>query len=316
MSSRASQDATTGTYASEPQQVELAALVRRHAASEGVNATAIAPLHLIRMSEPTEPIHAIHEPALCIVVQGRKQVWLADECYLYDRAQYLVVSVDLPVIGQVVQATAAQPYLCLRVDLEPKEIAELLMSVEPLRARSVPQRGLFLSEVRPTLLDAVLRLARLLDTPRDIPVLAPMALREILYRLLQDEQGKILRQIAASDSHAQTIARAIGLIKRDYRKPLRIDALAREVNMSTSSLHHHFKTVTAMTPIQYQKQLRLQEARRLLLAETNDAATAGHLVGYESASQFSREYSRLFGAPPARDVARLRAGNRPAAGTV
>ncbi|MFJ2986757.1 AraC family transcriptional regulator N-terminal domain-containing protein [Collimonas sp. NPDC087041] len=290
------------------QQIELARLIAQYAATDGVHQTAIAPLNLVRVSQPSAPTHTLHMPALCIIAQGQKRAMLADELYVYNSTNYLVVSVDLPVTGQVTQASPELPYLCLRLDLDPKEIGDLIMGAEPRPKKDgAPTRGMFVSKATTSLLDAVLRLVQLLAAPQDIPVLAPLAMREILYRLLQEEQGGMLRQIAMSDSQAQHVAKAIELIKRDYRLPLRIDSLAREANMSSSSLHQHFKAVTAMTPLQYQKQLRLQEARRLLFAEIGDAATAGHLVGYESPSQFSREYNRMFGAPPARDAARLRA---------
>jgi AraC-like DNA-binding protein len=293
------------------QQIELARLIAQYAATDGVHQTAIAPLNVVRMSQPSVPVHALHKPALCIIAQGQKRAILADEVYVYNSASYLVVSVDLPVTGQVTQASPELPYLCLRLDLDPKEIGDLMMATE-LRAKKgdAPARGMFVSKATTSLLDAVLRLMRLLAAPQDIPVLAPLAMREILYRLLQEEQGSMLQQIAMSDSQAQHVVKAIELIKRDYRLPLRIESLAREANMSSSSLHQHFKAVTAMTPLQFQKQLRLQEARRLLFTEVGDAATAGHLVGYESPSQFSREYNRMFGAPPARDAARLRSAGQ------
>ncbi|WP_038489448.1 AraC family transcriptional regulator [Collimonas arenae] len=304
----AMQDTTRGQGQEvSQQQIELARLIAQYTATDGVHQTAIAPLNVVRLSQPTLPNHALHKPALCIIAQGQKRVLLADEVYLYNCAQYLVVSVDLPVMGHVTQATPELPYLCIRLDLDPRDIGEMIMAGElGIRKPEPPARGMFVSKANSSLLDAVLRMMRLLAEPQDIPVLAPLAMREILYRLLQDEQGGMLQQIAMNDSQAQQVVKAIELIKRDYRLPLRIESLAREANMSSSSLHHHFKAVTAMTPLQYQKQLRLQEARRLLFSEVGDAATAGHLVGYESPSQFSREYNRMFGAPPARDVARLR----------
>ncbi len=286
---------------------ELAALMSRFAASDGIHATAIERVSLLRFSQRNEPVPAVHEPALCIIAQGSKQVMLAEEVYLYDASRYLVVSVDLPVTSRLVQATPEAPYLCLRLDLDPGEIAAMLLqSGVPAPGPQRASRGLFLSEASPSMLDAVIRLVRLLDTPEDIPALAPLAVREILYRLLRSEEGWRLRQIATPDSQAQRIARAIGLLKTQFAQPLRIDDLAREVHMSPSSLHHHFRAVTAMSPLQYQKQLRLQEARRLMLSENMDAATASYHVGYESPSQFSREYSRLFGDSPARDLRRLR----------
>ncbi len=290
------------------QQVEqLAALIGRFAMSDGIHRTAIPRLALIRASQPTEPLHGLHEPALCIIAQGRKQVMLGERIYRYDPAQYLVVSVDLPVVGQVIAATPEEPYLCLRLDLDPAAIGALILEAAPAStASTTPGPGLAVNPVTPALLDAVIRLASLLATPSDIPVLAPLAEREILYRLLTGEQAARLRQIAVAESKLQQVNRAIGWIKRNYQKSFSVEAVAAEARMSPSALHQHFKAVTAMSPLQYQKQLRLQEARRLILANALDAASAGFRVGYESPSQFSREYSRLFGAPPLRDVARLR----------
>ncbi len=287
---------------------ELAALIERFTPGDGVHPTAIERMSLIRASRPgDEPLHAVHQPALCIIAQGCKQVMLSEEVYRYDASRYLVVSVDLPVTAQVVEATPRAPYLCFRLDIEPGEIAALILQAGlPASTQRSSSRGLFLSQTSPLLLDPVLRLVRLLDTPEDIPALAPLAVREILYRLLKSERGWQLNQIATNDSQAQRIARVIRWLKEHFMEPLRIEDIAREVHMSESSLHHHFKAVTAMSPLQYQKQLRLQEARRLMLSEDVDAATAGFRVGYESPSQFSREYSRLFGAPPVRDLRRLR----------
>lgn len=290
-----------------PRMAELAEAIKRFAPRDGVHPTAIERMSLIRASRPGEPVHALHQPALCLIAQGIKQLMLGEEVYLYDASRHLVVSVDLPVTGQVVQATTQAPYLCFRLDLDPGEIAELLLQAGlPAPSQRSSSRGMYLGETCPLMLDAVLRLVRLLETPEDIPALAPLAMREILYRLLKGEHGWRLNQIVTDNSQAQRIARVISWLKEHFAEPLRIEDLAREVHMSTSSLHHHFKAVTAMSPLQYQKQLRLQEARRLMLSEDVDAATAGFRVGYESPSQFSREYSRLFGTPPARDQRRLR----------
>lgn len=291
------------------EQTALAEMIARYATSDGIHATAIPRLTLIRLSTPTEPIHALHEPALCIVVQGRKQVILGDKIYRYGPEQFLVVSVDVPIIGQVTEASPEKPYLCFRLDLDPGVLAALIMEAGPAPgADEAAAPGLCLDLVTPELLSAAARLVALLAMPRDVPILAPLAEREILYRLLTGSQGPRLREIARAESRLQQINRAIGWIKRNYHKPFRIESVAREARMSPSALHQHFKAVTAMSPLQYQKQLRLQEARRLILSAALDAASAGFRVGYESPSQFSREYSRLFGAPPLRDVARLRAG--------
>jgi AraC-like DNA-binding protein len=290
-----------------PQLDELAALIERFVPGDGIHQTAIQRVGLIRASGQGEPICAVQQSALCIIAQGSKRLILGEELYIYDRSRYLVASVDLPVTAQVLRATSRAPYLCFRLDLDPGEIASLILQAGlPAPGQKPSSRGLFLGQACPLMLDAVLRLLRLLDSPEDIPALAPLAEREILYRLLKSEQGWRLSQAAAAHSHTQRIARAIDWLKDHFAEPLRIEDFAHEMHMSASSLHHHFKSVTAMSPLQYQKQLRLQEARRLLLSEDVDAATAGHRVGYESPSQFSREYSRLFGAPPARDLRRLR----------
>ncbi|HEY7181179.1 MAG TPA: AraC family transcriptional regulator [Blastocatellia bacterium] len=291
---------------------ELARLVGRNIGADGIHATAIPRLFLIRRSQPTEPCPTVYDPALCIVVQGRKQVMLADEIYIYGPEQFLVVSVDLPMMGQVIEATPAEPYLCLKFNLDPAQLSALM--VELGQGASWNQRaeqlrlGLSVNPLSPSLLDAVVRLARLLETPNDIPILSPLVEREILYRLLTGEYGDRLRQIATADHRLSAVNRAINWLKQNYAAPFRIETVAREARMSPSALHHSFKSVTAMSPLQYQKQLRLQEARRLMLGQAMDAATASHHVGYESPSQFSREYSRLFGAPPSRDIARLKEG--------
>jgi AraC-like DNA-binding protein len=288
------------------QMAELAALITRRFPHDGIHETAIERMSLIRASHPNEPIHAVHQPAVCVIAQGSKQLILGDQVYTYDPSHYLVVSVDLPLSARVTRATPQSPYLCFRLDIEPGEIATLaLQSGLSTSARS-SSPGMYLAQPDPLLLDAVVRLVRLLETPEDIATLAPLTRREILYRLLKGEQGWRLQQIATAGSHAQRISRAIDWLKAHFAQPLRIEHLAREVHMSTSSLHHQFKAVTSMSPLQYQKRLRLQEARRLMLSEAVDAATAGFRVGYESPSQFGREYNRLFGAPPARDLRRLR----------
>ncbi|MBA4224634.1 AraC family transcriptional regulator [Bosea sp. (in: a-proteobacteria)] len=286
---------------------ELARLIARFAPSDGVHQTAIPRLKVVRLSQPSEPMHGLHEPALCIIAQGAKQVILGDRIYRYDAAHCLVVSLDLPVIGQVIEATPDEPYLCVKLELDPAAIGALMLEAPPL-AETEPSSGpgLTISPMTPALRDAVIRLTGLLETPADIAVLAPLVEREILYRLLTGDQAARLRQIAVAESKLQQVNRAIGWIKRNYRKPFSVEVVAAEARMSPSALHQHFKAVTAMSPLQYQKQLRLQEARRLILAKAHDAASAGFQVGYESPSQFSREYSRLFGAPPLRDVARLR----------
>lgn len=289
-------------------QAELASLIERYTGRDGVHPTAIPCLFLYRSSTPSDPLCNVQEPAFGIIAQGSKQVTLGEDVFVYGRAHYIVVSVDLPVMGQVIEATPGAPYLGVRIDLDIKQLGTLIVEAG-LRGSASQQtgRGLFVNRIGTPLLGAMLRLMRLLESPQDIPVLAPLILREIHYRLLLGDEGGRLRQMVLADSQSQRIVKAIAWLKRNYARPLRIEAVARELHMSPSSLHHHFKAVTAMSPLQYQKQLRLQEARRLMLSEMVDAATAGHRVGYESPSQFSREYSRLFGEPPVRDLARLRA---------
>ena len=288
-------------------RAELASTMHRYAPTYGVFQTGIAPLYFIRSDTPTDVIHTVHKPGLCIVVQGRKQVQLWEECYVYDPLNYLVVSVTLPLAGQVTEASSEKPYFCIRLDIDPAEIAQLIADVSPVGVPSQqPHRGLYLDKIDSSLLDAMLRLVRLLDVPSDIPALAPLALREIFYRLLKGQQGQRLHEIAITDSQTHRVTRAIEWLNNNYAQPLHIDKLASYVNLSNSTLHHRFKAVTAMSPLQYQKQLRLQHARRLMISEGLDVSTAGFKVGYESPSQFSREYSRMFGAPPSRDIAKLR----------
>jgi len=272
-----------------------------------MHATAIPRVTAIRSSVPTEPVHTVYRPALCIIAQGRKQVMIGQTVLVYDPAKYLVASVDMPLVGQVLEASADAPYLCFMLDLDPAAIGALMLETKMTQADgAAPGPALSLTPLTPPVIDAAVRLLRLLETPADIPVLAPLAEREILYRLLVGDETSRLRQIAFAESKLQQVNRAIGWIKQNFRAPFSIETLAAEARMSASALHEHFKTVTSMSPLQYQKQLRLQEARRLILLQSLDAAMAGHTVGYDSPSQFSREYKRLFGAPPARDIARLR----------
>ena len=280
-------------------------LIRRHC-EPGRWQTAVPRMTLIRSDLTTSAIPTTYAPVFCIIVQGRKRVILGERLLEYDAAKYLVVSVDLPVTGQICDATSATPYLAFSLRLEPAMLASLLLDM-PGRgedAKGVP--GLAVSTLTADLIDPVLRLLRLLDRPQDIAMLAPLVEREILYRLLEGEQGAMLRQIALADSRLSQVSRAIEWIKRHYAEPFRIQTVADLAHMSPSSLHRHFKAVTAMSPLQFQKQIRLQEARRLMLVNRADAASIGFSVGYESTSQFTREYSRLFGAPPARVAARLR----------
>lgn len=291
----------------EAQRVALADGIARNVDGDGLHATAIPALTLICATSPSQPLPCVYHPSLCVVVQGRKHALLGDETYVYDPLHYLVVSMTLPVVGQVIDATRERPYLCLRIDIDPAQVNELHAQVGPRPAAdSGRERALFLARTDAPMLDAVLRLVRLLDTPAEVPVLAPLALREIHYRALTGELGHRLRALCAVDGPSQRVARAIELLKVRYAEPLRIDDLAAAAHMSPSSLHARFKAATAMSPLQFQKQLRLQEARRMMLVDGLEAASAGHRVGYESPSQFSREYRRLFGAPPKREIEAMR----------
>lgn len=285
----------------------LAETIARWTERGELQTTAIPGLGLFRRTAPSEPATGLYEPSVCLVAQGAKRVKLGDETYLYDAHNYLITSVHLPTVVQVVEASPEHPYLGLRLLIDPREIAQLMADSHlPPPKSQQSSRGMATGSVTPELLDAFVRLLALLDAEQDIPILAPVIQREIVYRLLVGDQGSRLRQIAAAGSQSQQIARAIEWLKGNFAAPLRIDDLASRASMSTSTFHHHFRSMTALSPLQYQKQLRLQEARRLMLAERLDAATAAFQVGYESPSQFSREYSRQFGAPPLRDINSLR----------
>jgi AraC-like DNA-binding protein len=288
-------------------QQELSARVARLTPFDGVHQSAMPALALARGSVPTMCMPTIYQPCLAIVVQGRKRAILNDEVFQYDALNYLVVSVTLAGMGQILEATPEHPYLSLRLNLDLEEIARLVLELgDRGPSPASADRGLFVARLDEPLLDAVLRMVKLLDTPEDIDVLAPVIQREIYYRMLRGELGYRLADLAQSESGNHRIVRAIEWLKQHYTVPLRIEELADAVHLSASALHHRFKAVTAMSPLQYQKHLRLHEARRLMFAEGIECATAGHRVGYESASQFSREYRRLFGAPPRSEIARLR----------
>ena len=287
---------------------ELAQLIEQFTGTDGIHTTAIPRVILYRASHIEEPMHAVYEPAVCVVAQGRKQAIAGEGVYLYDAEKYLVISVGVPAVGRILEASPDKPFLCLALGLDAAAIGALMVESDIERAgRAQPGSALSVSALDPELLDACVRLVRLLGSPRDIPVLAPLAEREILYRLLRGDQATRMSQIACAESRLHDVNRAITRIKRNFRSALSVETLASEAHMSTSALHQYFKMVTGVSPLQFQKHLRLLEARRLMLSRAVDAAAAGHSVGYESASQFSREYRRLFGAPPLRDIAKLRA---------
>lgn len=291
----------------QKQKDELAERIERYTGQDGAFKTPVPSLWFIRYSHETEPAYRVYVPSLCFIAQGQKEIRLAQERYEYGPADYLISSMNLPVVGQVIKASPESPYLTFKLEITPNEILEVIKDSDiQITPKENARRALFVGQIEPSLLDAILRLTRLLDSPQDIPYLAPIYTREILYRLLQGPYGVALAQIAMEGSSTYRIREAIEQITRRFDQALRIEELAEIANMSMSTFHRHFKEVTAMSPLQFQKQLRLQEARRLLLAESTDAADVAFRVGYESASQFSREYSRMFGSPPRTDIKRLK----------
>jgi len=269
--------------------------------------TAIPGLSLSRRDEPTQAKSHMYEPIICLIAQGAKRVMLGDDTYVFDPHHFLIASMDLPTVVQIIEASREKPYLSLRLKLDQGEISQLMVDNNlPPPPAQYSSRGMAIGEVALPLLNAIQRLIDLLAEPKDIPILAPIIKREIFYRLLVGDQGARLRQMASAGSQSHQISRAIDWLKANFTRPLHIDDLATQVNMSTSTFHHHFRALTAMSPLQYQKWLRLNEARRLMLTERLDAASAAFQVGYESPSQFSREYRRLFGDSPLRDITNLR----------
>jgi AraC-like DNA-binding protein len=282
---------------------EIASIIARFADTDGEFKTPIGSVFLNRRSAPTQPLHTAYRPCFALVVQGTKSLQLGSDTFRYGAGHYLLTSLDLPVISRVTEASAEVPHLCLAMAIESERLRDLLGRVNiPRPASTDGMRGMAVNIAPPELLDASVRLLRLLDRPGEIAAMAPLIEQEILYRILTGPDGPRLLHIAMAESHSNKIARAVAWLKENYARILRIEELADHIGMSVSSFHHHFKAVTAMTPMQFQKQLRLHEARRLMLVEQLDAGTAGHRVGYQSPSQFSREYSRLYGLSPMRDV--------------
>ena len=267
-------------------------------------------LRIARLCAPTRPFHMGVVPSLCVVAQGSKEAILGGKSYVYDPYKYLLTTVEVPITIRVVEASQERPYLGFRLNLDPALVGSVMVEIGQVALRGVDDspdaKAMTVSPMNDTLLDAAVRLIRLLDSPTEARLLLPSVTREIVYRLLVGEQGARLREMTLMGGHTHRIAQTVEKICRELNQPLHVEALARGIGMSVSGFHHHFKTVTAMSPLQFQKQLRLQEARRLMLGERLDAATAGFRVGYEDASHFSRDYKRLFGEPPQRDVERLR----------
>lgn len=289
-----------------PQIEEITDVISRHVTVDGLHASALPRVSLVRSCRPTDPAPAVYKPTLCLIAQGRKQVELGGRSYVYDPAKYLAVSVDLPLTGAILEASPERPYLCAVLDIDLSVLSDLMLQHPPEPGPEPTGLALGVSEVEPGLLDAMLRLLRLLDTPKDAAALAPLAEREILYRLLSGGQAPMIRRIAAAESRLRQVSRAIAWIRDNYARPFSVEDLAAQVGMSPSSFHSHFKAATSLSPLQYRTRLRLQEARRMMVLEVMDAASAGFAVGYESPSQFSRDYSRAFGAPPLADAIRLR----------
>jgi AraC-like DNA-binding protein len=311
MSEAATLAPTAGQTASEPQRAQasrdellerLAQALRSDGAFEPLEG-----LRLRRQSSPTELGHGVSEPCFCVIAQGAKEVLLGEKRYAYDPERYLIATAALPIASRVTEASAERPYLSVIIKLDPALIGSVMVeAAQPAPRGATAVTAIDVSALDAGLLDAVVRLVRLLDTPRDARFLAPLVRREIVYRLLRGEQRGRLAQISALGGSPHRIAEAIERLRREFNRPLRIEEVARELGMSVSGFHHHFRALTAMSPLQFQKHLRLQEARRLMLGEGLDATSAGHRVGYSNASHFTREYKRLFGEPPVRDVGRLR----------
>jgi AraC-like DNA-binding protein len=277
----------------------------RHA-PPGLTVTPIPRLDLCVGQGSTDKAPCLYRSMICFILQGSKRVAINDNFLSYDSADYLISALDLPLIGQILDAGARQPYVAVSLVLEPALVAELAATMPQIPENDSRRIGIAINPMTAALRDTLLRLLSLLDTPTDIPVLAPMVERELLYRLLQGPQGRLLRQIAQPEGPLGRIRRAVGWIRDNHNTQLRIEALCDASGMSRASLHRHFVAMTGLSPIQYQKQLRLQEARQLLLTGEHSASDVAFAVGYESASQFSREYLRQFGAPPARDARQIR----------
>ncbi|MEV6612947.1 AraC family transcriptional regulator [Streptomyces sp. NPDC051051] len=286
---------------------ELRTLLARHARPDWT--TAIDGVLISKVDRPDPPAPSMSGTVLAVIAQGAKRLALGDRVYEYGAGQYLVASVDLPVTGQFTRARPEQPALGFGLTLEPSAVAELLLQAGPgdtPRPGGGTPSGIAVSDAPAALLDAVVRLLRLLDEPRDRAVLAPLVKREILWRLITGEQGAAVRQLGLADSGLSHVSRAVRWIREHYAQPFRVEDVARLSGMSVSAFYRNFQAVTAMSPIQFQKQIRLQEARLLLATHPGDVTGVGHRVGYDNPSQFSREYRRQFGAPPSRDAARMR----------
>ena len=288
----------------EPER--LAKRIARWTVGKNSFDTPVQGLSLHRFEAPTEPVSYMLAPSICLIGQGSKRLFLGEDTYVYDANRFLITSVDLPVAAQIIEASSETPYLGLTMELDLRMISQLMLDNDMPSAPPIRDRlGIAVSEVSTPLLDAFNRLLDLLQHQDDIPALAPLIKQEIFYRLLMGEQGPRLRQITSIGNHGYQIARAIDWLKENFSKPVKVEELASKAGLSVSAFHNHFRSMTAMSPLQFQKRMRLNEARRLMLTDHLDASRAAFEVGYESPSQFSREYSRLFGSPPMRDIKTL-----------
>ena len=286
---------------------DLLSTALQYCKSEGVNPTPLPELTVIRRDRTGEATPGMYSSEVCFVLQGEKDVWVGEKMYRYNPAHFLVSCVDIPAIAQIMAASPSNPFICLKLELQPSVIYEILQNAPTTDLQQKgPDVGFFVEKVTPELADAFARLMRAVENSSDLRILSPSIVREIHYRLMSSRFGTKIRQLGIVGSKTQRIGKVLDQLRKNYAAPLKITDLARTASMSPSSFHLHFKQVTSMSPLQYQKQIRLQEARRLLSVETADAASVAFEVGYESASQFSREYRRLFGTSPMRDMERVR----------
>lgn len=284
---------------------QLAQLIGQHTLYEGINKTSIPALYLFRLTKPFEPIYTFYEPSVCFVAQGRKSVALEQMALTYDTQQYLLVSVSLPIVSTVLEASDTSPHLALHIEIDSELISTLALEMDFSEKENQNLHGLSHGKMTPMLHDAIFRLVNLLDKPQHIPTLSSLILREIFYLLLSGEEGKRFQNIIVASGKTARVSKVIQRLRQDYNEQILMDELAAEIGVSVSTLHHSFKDVTGLSPLQFQKHIRLQEARRLMVTEDISAEEACFQVGYNSASQFSREYRRIFGLPPGSDVRRL-----------
>jgi AraC-like DNA-binding protein len=308
--SKNSQPAGHDTQLVQAQRDELVERITRAIGEDGT-VDPLPGIRLYRFSSPTALLAGVFDPAFCVIAQGSKELYLGEECYRYDPYHYCLGTAELPIVSQIIDASKERPYLSLRVELDPILVGSVMVEAgHHSSENNADVRAINVDSLDADLLDAVVRLVRLLDAPTEAPFLSPLITREIVFRLLMGKQGDRLRHIAVLSGYSPPIARAIERLQKDFDQPLRIDDIANELGMSASGFHHHFKAATAMSPLQFQKRLRLQEARRLMLGDGLDATSAAYRVGYHNAAHFNREYKSLFGRPPMRDVERLRGTTR------